>query len=74
MHLMHAWSIFACFQDVFLNKLLVSIKRKQKIKLTKEEGWYSAAELEELGWTQSGTYFEASQIVILCYKPGSAFF
>eukprot|EP00438_Fugacium_kawagutii_P019457 Skav230460 [mRNA] locus=scaffold186:112906:116152:- [translate_table: standard] len=40
--------------EQFLNKLEITIKKKQKIQLTKEEGWYSDAELEELGWTRPG--------------------
>jgi hypothetical protein len=49
-------------QDVFLNKLLVSVKKQQKIELTKEQGWYSEGELVELGWNKSGSYFAQSMI------------
>ena len=42
-------------QETFMNKLMISVKKKQKIELTKEQGWYSVAELEELGWSKQGT-------------------
>ena len=38
-----------------MNKLLIFVKKKQKIGLTKEEGWYSEAELVELGWSKPGS-------------------
>lgn len=38
-----------------MNKLLICVKKKQKIELTKEEGWYSEAELVELGWAKPGS-------------------
>lgn len=43
-------------QEVFLSKLLISVKKQQKIELTQEQGWYSESELSELGWSQSDTY------------------
>lgn len=51
MFISHWW------QEVFANKLLVSVKKQQKIELTKEQGWYSQGELEELGWSAFGPYF-----------------
>jgi hypothetical protein len=42
-------------QEVFMNKLLICVKKKQKIELTKEEGWYSETELVELGWSKPGS-------------------
>ena len=43
-------------QETFLSKLLISVKKQQKIELTKEQGWYSESELSELGWSQSDTH------------------
>ena len=36
---------------------MISVKKKQKIELTKEQGWYSVSELDELGWSKQGTQF-----------------
>lgn len=43
-----------------MNKLTIIIKKKQKIQLTKEEGWHSEAELVELGWSKQGAHFNST--------------
>ena len=45
------------WQERFLNKLLISVKKQQKVELTKEQGWFSEGELTELGWSKSGSHF-----------------
>jgi hypothetical protein len=47
---------------------LVSVKKQQKIELTKEQGWYSQGELEELGWSAFGPYFFCGIIYFLINK------
>ena len=44
-------------QEQFLNKLYITVKKQQKIELTLDQGWYSEAELVELGWKKSGAHF-----------------
>ena len=46
----------AKMQDAFLNRLTICIKKKQKIELTKEEGWHSESELVALKWAKSGSH------------------
>ena len=50
------WTHSFVVQETFLSKLLISVKKQQKIELTKEQGWYSESELSELGWSQSDTH------------------
>lgn len=40
-------------KEQFLNKLYITVKKQQKIELTLDQGWYSEAELVELGWKKS---------------------
>ena len=51
-----------------MNKLIICVKKKQKIELTKEQGWYSESELEELGWSKPGSQVSKMVIFILKYK------
>ena len=51
-------------QEVFLNKLLITVKKKQKIELTKEQGWYSGEELVELGWSKPGSHLLSTSLEI----------
>ena len=41
-------------QEVFLNKLLITVKKKQKIELTKEQGWHSEQEVGRAGLVKAG--------------------
>ena len=45
--------IYFCAQDAFLCELEQVIKKIKKIQLTRDEGWYSEAEVKELGWSAS---------------------
>lgn len=41
-----------CMQEVFMNSWQTIVKKKKKIALKVEEGWYSEAELrDEVGWS-----------------------
>lgn len=41
-------------QDLFLTQLELVIKKKLKVKITRNEGWFSESELRmELKWTPS---------------------
>ena len=51
-------------QETFLNEVLILVKKKKTYTLTVDEGWYSEAELKELGWTTS-----LSQGIILHTRP-----
>ena len=60
-----------CFnlaQEVFLNKLLITVKKKQKIELTKEQGWHSEQELVELGWSKPGSHLLSITLEIYNYE------
>ena len=39
-------------QDKFFSELLIIIKRKKTYQLVIDEGWYSASDLAELGWSK----------------------
>ena len=51
-------------QDEFLNKLYITVKKKQKIELTTEEGWFSVEELQELKWKKWGSHSHQVSITI----------
>ena len=55
-------------QEVFLNKLLITVKKKQKIELTKEQGWHSEQELVELGWSKPGSHLLSITLEIYNYE------
>lgn len=55
-------------QEVFLNKLLITVKKKQKIELTKEQGWHSEQELVELGWSKPGSHLLSTALEIYNYE------
>ena len=44
-------------QEKFFDQLLVVVRRKKSFQLTVDEGWYSEADLQELGWSESDSYF-----------------
>lgn len=39
-----------------MNEMIITLKKKQEIKLTMEQGWYSVPELQALGWSAPDTY------------------
>lgn len=42
-------------QEVFLNEVLIMVRKKKTFQLVIDEGWHSEAELKELGWSQSSS-------------------
>ena len=40
-------------QEAFMNEVLIMVKKKKTVEIVIDEGWYSEAELKELGWNQS---------------------
>ena len=47
-------SLLACFQDRFINKLQVIVRKRQSVELIVDEGFYSEQEMkDDLGWTQT---------------------
>lgn len=48
-------SLCVCVQAEFLNRLKVSVLKKQLVELTIDEGWYSESEMRgDLGWPAKG--------------------
>lgn len=40
-------------QEVFLNEMLVLVRKKAKVEIIVDEGWHSASEMkQDLRWTQ----------------------
>ena len=45
------------FQEAWINEILIMVKKKKKVEVVIDEGWYSEAELKEIGWNQSCSQF-----------------
>ena len=48
--------LIPCFEDVFITQLELVVKKKLKIKITRNEGWFSESDLKnDLKWTPCET-------------------